>query len=303
MRHMPPQPRTSFEGPALSFEFPGLSIGIAEYDEGPTGCTVFHFEPGVRFAADVRGGSVGQVHADVGLASAICFAGGSLLGLEAAAGVASALFDRRGHDHADWTDVPVVPGAIIFDFGGRANGVYPDAALGRAAIDAAKPGLFPLGRRGAARSATVGKAIDFAMAEPGGQGAALRSDGPASVLVVTVLNSLGAIYDRDGAIIRGNRRPNGTRIPALGVAGPPGNTTLTLALTNLKVDSRQLAQAARQAHAAMARAIQPFHTELDGDIFFFATTASVEHPPLLAPGALGALAGETAWDAVLAAFP
>lgn len=36
-------PRTEFEGPRLTFEFPGLEIGIAEYEAGPTGCTVFHF--------------------------------------------------------------------------------------------------------------------------------------------------------------------------------------------------------------------------------------------------------------------
>lgn len=29
-------PRTAFDGPALSFDFPGLLIGVAEYDEGPT---------------------------------------------------------------------------------------------------------------------------------------------------------------------------------------------------------------------------------------------------------------------------
>ena len=34
-------PRTAFDGPTLTFDFPGLQIGVAEYDEGPTGCTVF----------------------------------------------------------------------------------------------------------------------------------------------------------------------------------------------------------------------------------------------------------------------
>ena len=37
------RPRTSFDGPELRFDFPGLEIGAAEYDEGPTGCTVFSF--------------------------------------------------------------------------------------------------------------------------------------------------------------------------------------------------------------------------------------------------------------------
>ncbi len=299
-----PAPLTSFEGPTLAVEIPGLSIGIAEYEEGPTGCTVFAFERPVTFAADVRGGSPGTLNADFGIAQAFCFAGGSLLGLEAATGVASALFDRRGHEHAEWTDVPLVAGAIIFDFGGRRNGLYPDVALGRAALESATPGRFPLGRRGAGRNATVGKAIDFAMAEPGGQGGALRGVDGAYVAVFTVLNALGAIYDRAGTVVRGNRRADGTRVPFGGtLTGSPGNTTLTFAVTNLKIDSRRLTQAARQAHASMARAIQPFHTELDGDTFYFATTNEVEHAGLLAPGALGTLTGEVAWDAILAAFP
>ena len=34
------QPKTDFGGPALEFDFPGVKIGIAEYEEGATGCTV-----------------------------------------------------------------------------------------------------------------------------------------------------------------------------------------------------------------------------------------------------------------------
>jgi L-aminopeptidase/D-esterase-like protein len=47
----------------------------------------------------------------------------------------------------------------------------------------------------------------------------------------------------------------------------------------------------------MARAIQPFHTIYDGDVFFSVTTGEVEN---LALGeiALGVLAVELAWDAV-----
>ena len=38
-----PDPRTEFpKARVLEFDFPGLEIGVAEYDEGPTGCTVFH---------------------------------------------------------------------------------------------------------------------------------------------------------------------------------------------------------------------------------------------------------------------
>jgi L-aminopeptidase/D-esterase-like protein len=48
----------------------------------------------------------------------------------------------------------------------------------------------------------------------------------------------------------------------------------------------------------MARAIQPFHTIHDGDVFFTATTSEVENPDL-SEIALGVLASELAWDAVL----
>lgn len=34
-------PRVTLDGPALTFDFPGLRIGVAEYVEGPTGTTVF----------------------------------------------------------------------------------------------------------------------------------------------------------------------------------------------------------------------------------------------------------------------
>lgn len=30
----PPEPRRSFDGPSLKFDFPGMFIGTAEYDEG-----------------------------------------------------------------------------------------------------------------------------------------------------------------------------------------------------------------------------------------------------------------------------
>jgi hypothetical protein len=36
-------PKTAFDVPALEFDFPALQIGVAAYEEGPTGCTVFRF--------------------------------------------------------------------------------------------------------------------------------------------------------------------------------------------------------------------------------------------------------------------
>src|SRR5438046_10366745 len=91
-------PRTSFEGRELGFEFPGLEIGVGEYEEGPTGCTVFLFPTGpVPCSTDIRGGSPAVSGAGMELVDAICLAGGALSGLEAAAGGAAGRPARREH--------------------------------------------------------------------------------------------------------------------------------------------------------------------------------------------------------------
>jgi hypothetical protein len=38
-----PTPHVSYDGPALTFDFPGVRVGVAEYEEGPTGTTVLYF--------------------------------------------------------------------------------------------------------------------------------------------------------------------------------------------------------------------------------------------------------------------
>ncbi len=301
------QPKTAFDGPGLDLDFPGLRVGIAEYDEGPTGCTVFLFDRGWSTAVDARGGLVGT-SGDYDFNHGLCFAGGSLLGLEAATGVTAELFDQRGRSMQAF---PLVSGAIIFDFVARDNLVYPDRKLGRAAAKAAVKSSFPLGARGAGRSATVGKLLP-GYGERSGQGAAVRRVGDVRVLVCTVVNAVGAALDREGNVVRGNLdRQTGRRLGPLEVLEhktvlasrsdePTRNTTLTLVLTNVRLDRRLLTQLGRQVHASMARAIQPFHTPSDGDVLYAVTSAEVDGPPAF-DGALGIMASELAWDAVLAA--
>jgi L-aminopeptidase/D-esterase-like protein len=286
----------------LTFDFPGLRIGVAEYEEGPTGCTVFHFTGGAMVERDVRGGSPGTF-GDLDWVDAICLAGGSLYGLEACTGVAAELFERRGYD-TGWTAIADVTGAIIFDFGPRENAVYPDKELGRAALRNAREGSFPLGRRGAGRSATVGKTFGFEQAEPGGQGGAFRQLGDTRIAVFTVVNAVGAVVDRDGEVVRGHfDRPTGARRALVEGVEPRvsgGNTTLTVVATNQKLNRWVLRQLGRQVHTSMARAIHPFHALTDGDVLFAATTNDVENDALDSL-TLGVVASELAWDAVLAA--
>jgi 6-aminohexanoate-oligomer endohydrolase len=305
-------PQTAWSGPSLTFDFPAFQIGIGEYAEGPTGCTVFHFPAGAACMVDVRGGSPGVFGWDYGWTNAICLTGGSLYGLEATMGVAAELFAMRGY-RARWTEMPLVSGAVIFDYGPRENTIYPDKALGRAALKAAQAGVFPLGGRGAGCSARVGAGFDRDRGELAGQGGAFRQIGETKIAVFSVVNALGAIVDREGRVMRGHRdRATGMRDHWIAdldrrLAGgeqptvPHGNTTLTVVVINQKVDMRSLQQMGRQVHASMARAIQPFHTIDDGDVLFAVTTAEVENGALGAT-ALGLLASELAWDAVLSSF-
>ena len=297
----------------VTFDFPGVEVGTAEYTEGPTGATVIHVPAGARTAIDDRGGAIGIV-GRYEYNHAICLAGGSVYGLGAAAGVSAGLLERE-QNQVDWQHLRTVSGAIIYDFSARDNAVSPDAALGRAALDWAKTGEFPVGRCGAGIAASAGK-VDYGRAEFTGQGAAFRQVGRAKILVATVTNPVGVIIDREGNVVRGNYDPDTGRrshpatdfIEAFAAEESPrvqrGNTTLTVVITNVALADRELSQFGKQVHSSMHRAIQPFHSTLDGDTLFALTTDEVDlagstgEAELSCLG-LGTIASEVAWDAVL----
>lgn len=317
------------EGPVLEFDIPGLEIGVAAYPQIPTGCTAFIFDldvfpAGVMLELDVRGGAPAYF-GDYGVTNAVCLAGGSSYGLEAAAGVASELFAQGGHK-----DLLAVAGAIIYDVsvveepdGFRGQGIYPDKALGQAAVRAAQPGRFPLGNQGAGSGAYVGQWANWPYArERGGQGGAFRQIGPVKVAVFTVVNALGVIVDRQGQVVRGGLdRRTGVRTTPLQdaealLAGKESeaqvrapalsgkltrHTTLTMIVTNVAFPRELLRQLGRQVHSSMARAIQPFHTPDDGDILFTASTGELAADDIDST-AVGVIASELAWDAVLGCY-
>lgn len=326
-------PKTSFDAPALEIDFPSLHIGVAEYEEGPTGATVFYFPKKVMAVVDVRGGAPGTTYTDglrLGYDSrwvdAISFAGGSAYGLEAASGVSAEIRAIR-ENAGEWGNIVIVPGAIIFDLGPRRfNTIYPDKELGRAALRAARPGRFPLGAYGAGRFATQGSYFgDFEFRQHSGQGGAFRQVGQTKIAVFTIVNSVGAVVDRGGNVVRCNNaaNPNGcgsiadylkraldrkfaTNVSSMPATPEEGgytnNTTITLVVTNQKLDYWELQRLAVQVHTSMGRAIQPFHTQRDGDALFAVSTEEVENSNIAATE-LGVLASEVAWDAVLSSVP
>lgn len=303
-------PKTAITGPVAAIDFPGLRFGIAEYEEGPTGCTVIAFDEPAELLIDVRGGAPYAV-GDFGVTDAVCLTGGSVYGIEAVAGVNRAILESR--DFAtNWEALAAVAGAVIYDFRPRSNAVHPDVALGYAAWQAKQPGIFPIGAQGAGRSASAGKGFHFDRAEQSGQGAAIRQIGDTHIAFFTVTNPVGATHDRNGNVVCGHRNPaTGEREPLLAdldakidltMKGPSANTTLSVLVIDQKLpDPGALGRIARQVHASMSRAIQPFHMAVDGDVLFAVNTNRVDGP--LHEMLLATIASEVAWDAVLASVP
>jgi L-aminopeptidase/D-esterase-like protein len=323
------QPVLNSTGKTLQFDWPMLRVGTGEYDEGPTGVTVFHFQRKVLGAVDVRGGGPGTVNTDylrLGYETpevdTVVFAGGSWYGLEATTAVATALKDDGLRD-GGWTSIALSVGAIIYDLGERRlNEIYPDKRLAQAAFRAARPGVFALGAHGAGRLAKTGSY--FGCNAHSGQGGAFRQIGELKIAAFTVVNALGVVTDRNGnlaACFRDSSWPKELKTLDL-VAGLPDsrkpgwtgpapasdakrNTTISLVVTNQTLNPAELQRLAVQVHTSMARGIQPFATEFDGDVLYAVSTAELpkKESPSITSADLGIIASDVMWDAILSSVP
>ncbi|WP_417451305.1 P1 family peptidase [Kordiimonas sp.] len=314
----------------LTYDWPILKVGTGTYEEGPTGVTVFHFDKKVFVAADVRGGGPGTVNAsymDLGYNYAeldtVVFSGGSWYGLEAVTAVASALKDdgiRDGDAFSLEPNMAMSVGSIIFDFGSRRlNEIYPDKRLAQAAFRAAKTGTFPRGAYGAGRFAKSG--AFFGCNAFSGQGGAFKQVGDLKIAAFVIANPYGVITKRDGTVAacyEGASWPGGKIRTSDLMQGFPEsresggknadipvsskNTTVSLIVTNQKLDPAELKRLATQVHTSMGRGIQPFMTQYDGDVLYAVSTAELDEPAFMPPD-LGVIASEVMWDALLSAVP
>jgi L-aminopeptidase/D-esterase-like protein len=298
----------------LRFDFQDFTIGCAEDEAGPTGCTVLRFPKGALAACDARGGSVAARETSVldplsvsAWIDGLCFAGGSTYGLEAASGVMREILRERA-ESTKFQDIPSVPAAVVYDFSGRNNAIFPGVELGRKALALAKSGECPIGAKGAGRNVSVGKFLGRADSEKSGQGAAYLELPDCKLFCVSIVNALGSIYSREGSLIAGSKslRQSGGSLSSTLIerATSPtlGNTTLTAVITNLKLDRLELQRLASTAHTAMAEVIRPFHTTSDGDILFAISTGTRARPERFSIDALSVHAARVAQDAVLSPF-
>ncbi len=310
----------------LHFDFPEVQVGIGENLDGPTGVTLFYFPKGAQAAVDIRGGSVGtfftqeKMHQGEAYIDGVAFAGGGILGMESFAGAVSSLFAKE--NKTAFSKMPLISGAVIFDFTPRKNTIYPDKALGQKAFSQLKTGEFQQGKHGAGISATNGKLFGNSY-QNAGQGGAFAQIGKTKIAVFTVVNAVGVILNEKGEIVHGLDKPismeqlhQKTNALLLEPKKPfaPGakNTTLTIVIINEKLSPRHLQQLGRQVHHALSQVIYPYASILDGDVLYTVSTRSIESD-LYSPGEnietdlnakhfyLGMVAGELAKQAVWAA--
>ena len=300
-------------------DVPGVKVGQVTRTERLTGCTVILAEAGAVAGVDVRGSAPGTIETDllsplnlVQQVHAVFLSGGSAFGLDVATGVRQYLYERKIGYATRAANVPIVPGAILYDLGvGNRPDIWPTADCGYRAAQAATGGGVEEGNVGAGAGATIGKT--------GGGGAMKGGLGTASIAVpsgtdtlivgaIVAVNAVGDVIDpRSGSVVAGVRTPDGKGLadsrkvlrsgaPAPIKAGQ--NTTIGVVATNARLTKVQAAKVAQMAHDGLARAIYPAHTMGDGDAIFALATGGIDNSDVSRIGALGA---EAMADAIVRA--
>lgn len=300
----------------------GLRVGHAGDARLASGVTAIIFDAPATAAVDIRGGGPGTRETalldpamTVEAIDAIVLSGGSAFGLDAASGVQAMLREAgRGYAVRE-ARVPIVPAAIMFDLlngGDKAWGRYPPyRELGHAAAAAA--GIdFALGSIGAGLGATT---ADL----KGGLGSASDETGDGlRVGALVVVNAVGRVTVGNGPWFWAAPFEKGSEFGGRGLPetfgpeahrcflkgdarGPAAgeNTTLAVIATDAVLNKAQARRLAVMAQDGLARAIQPVHTPLDGDVVFASATG--QRPlaePLRQLAELGALAAQVLARAV-----
>ena len=252
----------------------------------------------------------------------ILLTGGGPMALGATSGVVRFLEERQvGYD---WgvpnVRVPIVVGAVIDDLAlgdGRIR-VGPDEAYRacQAASADCRWRRAASARAPAPRSARCSWAAACAGMK-GGVGTASVRLGDVVVGAMVVLNAAGDVVDwRQGAIVAGARTADGRGFArsvdvlrrdlerraasAAPLADEPLRaTTLAVVATNVALSKTHLTKLAMMANTGAARAINPYHTQGDGDqVLTVSTGLSKANVSLTA---LGAIAAEVVADAIVRA--
>jgi L-aminopeptidase/D-esterase-like protein len=295
-------------------DVPGVLVGHATDREGLTGCTAILFEePYAVVGVDVRGSSPGTRETDrlspmgtVRRTHALLLTGGSAFGLAAVEGVVGFLEERDVGLDVGVARIPLVSAAVLFDLVVGSPAARPDPEMGYEAASAAKSGDFAQGSVGAGTGATVGKALGMERAMKGGVGSAsVGLDGGLVVGAMAAVNAFGGVRDPDsGKVLAGPRTDGGALgdtvelLPEAVTRMRWGeDTTLGIVATNANLSKTQASKVAQMAHDGLARAVEPVHTTVDGDVVFAASVGGAD----AATDVVGAWGARVMQEAILRA--
>lgn len=297
----------------------GFSVGHWSDVEAATGCTVvLPPREGAVASGDVRGGGPGTREMDLldplanaARVHAILLTGGSAFGLAAADGVVRWL-ERNGRGYETPGGlVPLVPAAVIYDLMSGDPSRRPGPDDGEAACEAASQDP-KVGSVGAGTGAAVGKIRGREFAVKAGVGIANQHlPQGAKLTALAVVNAFGDVIGEDGRVLAGTRGDDGsfvgttqqlrTRLfepPSYRRGEPVENTTLVCLMTDADLTKADCGIVAKMAHSGMARAVDPVHSAVDGDVSFVLASGTARRVDPLIVGVVGAaLTGEAIRDA------
>jgi L-aminopeptidase/D-esterase-like protein len=306
----------------------GVRVGHFTDARRPTGCTAILFDGEAAAGVDYDGSAPGsylgvllQPVSPIETIHGMLLTGGGPMGLAAVPGAVRYLEERKVG--FDWgipnVRVPIVVGAVIDDLALGDAKIRPDADAAYKACQSASSGPVEEGNVGAGAGATVGK-----MLTSHGLGGMKSGLGTASLRLsdvvigaMVVVNAVGDIVDwSTGKILAGARHPDGkgfanivetlktlgreARASSHPVQDPVlHSTTLAVVATNARFNKTAMTKIAMMASTGAARAINPYHTNGDGDSTFAVSTNKVSSD--LGTSVIGALAAELVSEAVLRA--
>jgi L-aminopeptidase/D-esterase-like protein len=297
----------------------GFTVGHWSDREAATGCTVV-LPPanGAVASGEVRGGGPGTREVDLlhplanaARVHAILLTGGSAFGLAAADGVMRWL-ERSGRGYQTPGGlVPLVPAAVVYDLVSGDPTRRPGPVEGEAACEAAAAEP-ELGSVGAGTGAAVGKLRGREFAVKSGVGfAAQHLPQGATLTALAVVNAFGDVIGEEGSVLAGTRGDDGSFIGTTKqlrtrfIEAPrwrPGeateNTTLVCLATDAALSKTDCGIVSKMAHAGMARAVDPVHSAVDGDVVFTLASGTSPAVDALIVGVAGAaLTAEAIRDA------
>jgi L-aminopeptidase/D-esterase-like protein len=253
-------------------DVPGVLVGHYTDAVGVTGCTAVVLPEGNVASGEVRGGAPGTREFEllgptrmVSGIDAVLLSGGSAFGLAAANGVVRWCEENGRGYVTKHGRVPIVVGAVIYDFGVGSSRARPTDANGYRACVSASSGSFEVGRVGAGTGATRSKWRGDKIVH-GGIGTATVRSGNVIVSALMVVNSIGDIVG-DGGI---DSADVDAIVPTMRASGDAyraamENTTIGIVVTNAALDKTACHLLAQSGHDGIARAIWPAHLTGDGD--------------------------------------